>query len=357
MDRLAIIRRRLHSQRVASAPLATPVEVVRRLAAVQAQEYAEAKWSVGQRVRDGTDAEVEAACARGEILRTHLLRPTWHFVAREDIRWLLRLTAPRVHQANRFPYKTFGVQEDLRARSLTVFDRALADGAPRTRPELAAALRDAGIDADGLALGYLFMHAELEALICSGPRRGRQQTYALLDARAPGGRELGREEALAELARRYFTSRGPATVADFSTWSGLTVADCRAAVASLGDGLAHERDDEGTDWHAAPGEPGPATATEAFLVPMYDELLIGYKGLRVVLARSPPREGLLSRPIVIDGLTVGSWKRTVTARSATIDATLFTPLDRPQLAALEAAVERFGRFNGVPGRLRAAEAT
>ena len=201
------------------------------------------------------------------------------------------------------------------------------------------------------------MHAELEALICSGPRRGRQQTYALLDARAPGGRELGREEALAELARRYFTSRGPATVADFSTWSGLAVADCRAAVASLGDGLAHERDDEGTDWHAAPGEPGSATATEAFLVPMYDELLIGYKGLRVVLARSPPREGLLSRPIVIDGLTVGSWKRTVTARSATIDATLFTPLDRPQLAALEAAVERFGRFNGVPGRLRAAEAT
>lgn len=353
MEPLVIVRRRLHGQRVAADPLATPAEAVRWLVAVQAQEYAEAKWSVGQRVRDCSDADVEAAFDRGEILRTHLLRPTWHFVAREDLRWLLALTAPRVHQANRYPYRTFGLPDDVLAKSLTVLERALADGEPRTRPELAAALAAAGIEAEGLRLGYVFMHAELEALICSGPRRGRQQTYALLDDRAPAGAQPARDEALAELALRYFASRGPATVADFTTWSGLTVADAKAALASLADRLEREEDEEGTAWYSAPGSAGPHPATGAFLIPMYDELVMGYKGLRIVLARSPPREGLLSRPIVIDGLTVGSWKRTVTARSATIEATLFTPLDSEQAGALEAAVERFGRFNGVPGRLEA----
>ena len=356
MDRLAIIRRRLHGQRVAADRLPSPVAAVRWLGAVQAQEYAEAKWSVGQRVLEGTDADVEAAFTRGEILRTHLLRPTWHFVARDDLRWLLRLTAPRVHQANRYPYRRFGLPQDVLTHSLTVLDEALADGEPRTRPELAVALSEAGIEAEGLRLGYILMHAELEALICSGPRRGRRQTYARFDDRVPAGPEPDREASLAELVLRYFTSRGPATIADFTTWSGLTVADAKAALAGLGDRLERVEDEEGLAWFASPGDTGPHPAAGAFLLPMYDEIVMGYKGLRIVLARSSPRAGLLSRAIVIDGTTVGSWKRSVTARSATIEATLFTPLDATQADALEAAVERFGRFNGVPGRLKAAQA-
>ena len=306
-DELAVVHRRLRAQRLAAAPLASPAEAVAWLGAMQAQEFAEAKWSVAERVPGCTDADVEAAFARGEILRTHVLRPTWHFVAPADIRWLLALTAPRVHALNRYMYRQTELDEATLARGCDVFAEALADGEPRTRPELAAALARAGIAAERFRLAYLLMNAELEAVICSGPRRGRQHTYALLSQRAPAVPELPREQALAELTRRFFRSRGPATVRDFTAWSSLTVSDARAGLVHVGDELERSERD-GTTWYADP-DPPAGDASGAFLIPMYDELTIGYRDLRVVLAA--PAEGRLERPVVIDGRTVGSWKRTL----------------------------------------------
>jgi len=346
VEPVAIVRRRLAAQRLTGEPFATPAEAVRWLGAVQAQEFAEAKWSVALRTRACTDADVETAFARGEILRTHLLRPTWHFVAPADLRWMLALTAPRVHGANRYMYRKLGLGEDELARSLELVAEALAPGEPRTRAELAGALRAAGLEAEGMRLGYLLMHAELEALIVSGPRRGRQHTYVLLEQRCPEAAPLPREEALAALARRFFTSRGPATVHDFATWSGLTVTDARAGVALAGDALARE-----TEWISAP-DGGDDPAGGAFLIPMYDELIMGYKDLKVVLAAPPPRAGLLERAIVIDGLTVGSWRRTLSAREVRVEATVFRPLEPDESAALEAAVQRFGRCLGRAAQLR-----
>lgn len=352
MDRLEVVRRRLHAQRLATGQFATPADAVAWLGAIQAQEYAEAKWSIGQRVHGSTDADVEDGFARGDILRTHLLRPTWHFVARSDIGWMLELTAPRVHAANRYMYRKLELDEQLFERTDRVLYEALASGVPLTRPELAEVLATAGIEADGHRLGYTVMHAELEALICSGPRRGRQHTYALLDTRAPEAEEMCREQALAELTRRFFRSRGPATVKDFTTWSSLTVADAKAGLERVGAELECEVDRQGRAWYAAPAPGGALPGTGAFLVPTYDELVIGYKDLKVVLAQAPPREGLLVRPIVIDGLTVGSWKRKLTSTTALIEATLFKRLKRSETQALEAAVERFGRFNGLGAELR-----
>lgn len=334
-DPLAIVQHRLHSQRLASGHFERPAEAVQWLGAMQAQEYAEAKWSIGERVDGCTDAEVEEAFARGDILRTHVLRPTWHFVTPADIRWMLQLTAPRVHAANRYSYRKYELPSETLERSHDIIAAALDGGEPLTRPELAEALAQSGIVADGLRLGYILMHAELEALICSGPRRGKQHTYARFESRVPESPELARDEALAELALRFFRSRRPATIRDFSAWSGLTMADAKAGREMVADRL----DGDADDGRAAPG---------AFLIGMYDELGISYKDLRMVLARQPPREGMLSRPIVIDGLTVGSWKRTVTRRVAVIEAALFTDLSGAEAAALDAVVERFGRFMELP---------
>lgn len=351
MDPPSIVRRRLHAQRLASNPCGTPAEAVAWLGAMQAQEYAEAKWSIGQRVRGCTDADVEAALARGEILRTHLLRPTWHFVAAADIRWMLTLTAPRVHGANRYWYRRFALDETVLGRSREVVAGALAPGEPLTRAELADALRRSGIEAGGLRLGYLLMHAELEALMCSGPRRSRQHTYALLAERCGPAAALGRGEALAELTRRFFRSRGPATVNDLATWSGLTLAGARAGLDLVAAEPGREVDGSGVAWFAASAPPRGRRAERAFLIPMYDEMVMGNKDLKVALDTPPPRPRLLERPIVIDGLTVGSWRRSLSARAALIHATLFRRLVSAEADAREAAVARFGRFNERPGRL------
>lgn len=353
LDRLAIVHRRIHRQGLAGHPFETPSQVVGWLGAMQAQEYAEAKWSIAERTHACTDADVEEAFDRGQILRTHVLRPTWHFVTPADIRWLLRLTAPRVHLANRYWYKQSGLDDAVLARSQAVLRKALEAGEPLLRKELAEALTRAGVEeAKGLRLGYITIHAELEGLICSGPRRGRQHTYMLLDDRVPESEELPREQALAALTLRYFASHGPATVADFSWWSGLTVAHAKAGLEAVGDQLAIEKDGDGTPWFSSPPSETEGPALGAFLIPMFDELGIAYKDLRMVLAEQPQREGLLERPIVIDGETVGSWKRTLTERSATIHATLFTSLSKGQAVALDAVVERFGAFTGLPAALR-----
>jgi hypothetical protein len=286
-----------------------------------------------------------------------VLRPTWHFAAPADIRWLLALTGPRVQRQNAYMYRKLGLDDTTLRRSAEVLADALADGTPRLRRELAGALAAAGIETDGMRLAYVMMWAELEALICSGARRGRQQTYALLDHRAPPVPSLGRDEALAELARRFFRSRGPATVRDLALWSGLTLTDARAGVNAVADELECETDEEGLAWYADPAAPWHETVPGAFLIPTYDETVMGYQDLRVVFDRPPPRPGLLQRAIVIDGLAVGSWARTIRPREAIVDAVLFRPLGRDEADDLAAAVARFGRCNGLEGVLRTRLAT
>ena len=361
MDPLSIVRRRLVDQRLAGEPFEEAADAVRWLGAVQAQEFAEAKWSLAERTRRSTDLEVEAAFSRGEIIRTHLLRPTWHLVAPEDLRWLLRITRPRVHALNSYWYRKAELTPDVLTRGHDALASSLDGGETRTRRELERSLARAGISADGVRLAYLLMHAELEELICSGPRRGKQQTYALLDSRVPPSTldDMPRDRALRELVLRYFRSHGPATIRDFTAWSSLTVADTRAALEDLGDALRSETDDSGTRWYAAPSrvQELPRRARGAFLVPMFDETIVAYQDLRVALAYPPPRPGILDRAIVIDGRTHGSWSRVLNGRTVTVAATLFGPLASQQTRLFTDAVERFGRFLGAEASVEFALAT
>jgi hypothetical protein len=349
MHPLSVVRQRLVTQRLAGAQSDNVADAVRWLGAVQAQEFAEAKWSLAERTRGCDDLAVEEAFSRGDFVRIHVLRPTWHFVAREDVRWLLRLSRPRVHALNRYWYRKFDLDGSLLSRAHDVLARALADGQRRSRRDLAERLAAAGIDADGLRLGYLLMHAELEGLICNGPRSGKQHTYALLEHRVPAAEldDLSGERAIDQLVLRYFRSHGPATVHDFTSWASLTVSDTRAAMERLAAELSRDDDASGTAWYSSTSptsQAAPERLAGGFLIPMYDETIVAYRDLRVVLARQPPRPGMLDRAIVIDGRTVGSWRRTITARRAVVEATLFAHLAGKDVQAFERTVERFGRF-------------
>ncbi|MET0714073.1 MAG: winged helix DNA-binding domain-containing protein [Mycetocola sp.] len=357
MDPLDVVRRRLVNSRLAGEACETVADAVGWLGAVQAQEFAEAKWSLAERVRDCTDADVEEAFSRGDIVRTHVLRPTWHFVAREDARWILRLTRPRVHALNAYWYRRAELDDSVFARAEDVFASALAGGDFRTRAELAAGLAKAGIEAAGPPLAYLLMHAELNEVLCNGPRRGRQHTYALFDDRVPVSADDDRpsEVALDEFAFRYFRSHGPATVRDFTTWSSLPVRDSRAALARLEDRIETVVDENGIPWYmacdAASVPVRPDRLAGAFLLPMYDETIVAYQDLRVVLAHTPARADLIERAIVIDGRTVGTWTRILNGDSVVVQANLFGVLTQNETEALHDVVDRFGRFLRADARL------
>jgi hypothetical protein len=216
-----ILKLRLFNSGLSSSPFRSVADAVSHLGAVQAQDYAAAKWALGLRIKDSTDADVEKAFNEGAILRTHVMRPTWHFVMPEDIRWMLALTAPRV-KARLAPYnRRLGLDETVLTRSNEAIAKALEGHTYLARQELKTVLVDVGIETDVQRLGHILVRAELDGLICSGPRRGKQFTYALLEERVAKTENMSRDQALATLALRYFTSHGPAQLKDFSWWSGL----------------------------------------------------------------------------------------------------------------------------------------
>src|SRR3954453_1696849 len=241
---------RLRNQRLLGTPFAAPEDVVRWLGAVQSQDYAGGKWAIAQRTRAGTDADIDRARADGRILRPHVLRPTWHFVLPDDVRWMLALTAPRVRTAMATYDRKLALDGGVFRRSQALLRRALGGGGALARGERARTLGGAGIEASGQRLGHIMMRAELDALVTSGPRRGKQSTYALLDERVPPRRMLERDEALAALAGRYFNSHGPALPHDFAWWSGLTVSDARRGIESASPRLGSTTVDGRTYWHA-----------------------------------------------------------------------------------------------------------
>ena len=344
------IRLRLANQRLSVTTLSTPAQVVRWLGAAQAQEYGGAKWSLALRMQNGSDEVIEQAFTAGEILRTHLMRPTWHFVPAEDIRWMLELTAPRVHTVNGTMYRQHALDTETLVRSSAVLESALGGGRHLTRAELAAELRRAGISADGVRLGYILHYAELEGLICSGPRRGKQFTHALLAERAPQAQSLPREQALATLTRRFFSSHGPATLKDFSWWSGLTMADARIGLEIARSDLLSEEIDGLVYWRPAASPDVEPPSPYAYLLQPYDEYTIAYRHYWPVFDPDH-RQQILAAAfygiIILDGRLVGNWGRTIKGKQTLIKTALFRPLSEPETAALQAAAARFGDFVGM----------
>ena len=358
MTTLQLVRQRLLSQQLLGSRSTTPESVVRWLGAVQAQDYSGAKWALGIRLKGGTDDKVEQAFGAGAILRTHLLRPTWHFVTAADIPCLVNLTAPHVHTANAYMYRKLGFDNATFKRSTVTLVRALQGGRQLTRDELRDALRQAGIATDGeFRMGYLLMHAELDGLVCSGPRRGKQSTYALLDERVPPARLPEREEALTELAGRFFKSRGPATVQDFAKWSGLPVAAARSGLEGAKHRLQREAIEGTVYWFAPPNaRAGAVTFPTAHLLSIYDEYVSGYRDRGAMIdsanaARLSALGNALGYIVVVNGRIVGTWKRRFEKGAVVIQTDIFEPLTSRQEQAVGRAVRSYGKFLRMPVRL------
>jgi hypothetical protein len=354
-----IASQRLRSHRLTGPSFSAADDVVRWLGAVQAQDYHGAKWALALRARDLTSANIDRAFDEGAILRTHVMRPTWHFVAPQDLRWLLTLTSPRVQVMNGHAYRTVELDDKVFRRAHRLIGRALSGRRAHTRSEIAAVLDKGGIPAAGLRLACIVMHAELEALICSGPLRGKQHTYMLVEERVPPAPAIARDEALATLAQRYFTSHGPATARDFSWWSGLTMVDARRAPEMSGSALKSIEIEGQRYWAAAGAAPVGRLSSTVHLLPNYDEHVVAYRdhghtldaGAR--LARDRTDGALGAHLIARDGRVVGGWQRSIEKTRATVATRLLTTFRPRDHRALAAAAEGYGRFLELPVTLNA----
>jgi hypothetical protein len=348
-DRDAVLRRRLATQRLVGRKLPQPDDVVRLLAAVQSQEYAHGFWSLGMRTRGSTYAEVKSAFDDGRFLRTHMLRTTWHFVTPEDIRWMLATTSPRVLTVFGSHFRSLGLDTQTQLATGGMVVTMLEGGRALTRKEIGVGLTQQGVTLGGERLTYIVMSAELRALICSGPMRGAQHTYVVLDERVPPGLLYEEDAALAELAFRFFAGHGPASLSDFTRWSKLTVADARTGIAAAGDRL-DEMEVDGQPLWFDPTAPKPRSVPlTAHLLPIYDEAWLTYPQLNFTTAPGhphPPDVELFTGPVIVGTRNVGTWRRTISGKKLTIETDLAPELDDEHLAAIASAVDRLRMFLG-----------
>jgi hypothetical protein len=350
-QKLNIAHERLTNTLLTGSGNRSPEQVVQLLGAVQAQDYAGAKWAVSMRSNDTSDSAIEQAFTEGRILRTHVLRPTWHFVLPEDIRWLLALTAPRVSAAMASYNRKMELTPRVFARCNNLIAKALKGGKHLTRAELRSVLeRRHGAIGSAQRLGHIMMQAELDAVVCSGPRRGKQFTYALLDERAPTAMELDRDEALQRLTSRYFATRGPATVHDYAWWSGLTVADARRGIEICARQMDEVELEGRRYWMVPCGRPAAGAGRTVFLLPNYDEYFIGYRDRSAIGARVRSvdlvtgGDALIAHIVVVDGQIVGGWKRMGEGDATVLRMNMLVPLSAAERKGVAREVARFSRF-------------
>lgn len=346
---------RLQNQQITHPTFASPKEVAAWLGAMQAQDYTHAKWAVGLRIPGSTDADIEAVIDRGDIVRTHVLRPTWHFAAAEDIRWMLALSAPQIKTVMSAYDRQLGLDEAMFKKTNALTYKALEGGKQLTREELMAELAKSGIVAGNIQAAHIMFQAELDAIVCNGSRRGKQQTYALLDERVPPSKMLDRPDAIAELARRYFTSHAPATLDDFRWWSGLRAADARAGLEANQPCLVKEVVENQTLWLPDDFKPKKTESLNLHLLPAFDEFLVSYKDRNASLdpsrkAQAITGNGIFKPVVVVNGWVKGIWKRTFKKDSILVEKEMFEELSAVEQEAFEATVGRFVGFVGKNGR-------
>jgi hypothetical protein len=348
MNKQDIAVQRLHSQQLERTNLKLPGDVLIWLGVVQAQDYAGAKWSLGLRLPKCTDADVEQAIADKSILRTWVLRGTLHFVAAGDIHWLVALVAPRIIAGNTRRYKELELDEQTLIRSNDLLTKALQGPNQLNRTALLTILNQNGISTEGQRAAYMLQRASLDGLICQGAMHGNKPTFMRLDE-LPPSRMMERDEALAELAWRYITSRGPATLQDFIWWSGLSVADARAGMDSVQSQFIQEMLDGQTYWWPSSMPPVQDNSQTVYLLPGFDEYLLAYKDRSASLdtphyKRMTPTNGMLPATIVINGRVMGIWKRTFKKDTVLIALNPFNPLTTAEQDSLNIAAHRFGEF-------------
>ena len=347
-----LVGQRLLNQHLAGAPLAGPAEVVRHLGAVQSQDFPGALWAIAQRCGNPAQSEVAAALTSGAIIRTHVLRPTWHFVAPEDLRWMLALTGPRVMSGSAGRHRELELDAEVFSRSRRALERTLAGGVAATRAEVAAALETAGIAIDGQRLVHILLHAEMGGVICSGPLVGKKQTHVLVEEWVAAAPVLAPDEAAVELAVRYFSSHGPALVSDFTWWSSLTVAQARRAIDGAAQRLVSVDVGGRTMWTSPTTPAGRVASPLVRLLPNFDEYVVAYRDRTdfydPALDPQTLRGGVMANIVAVDGTAVGNWTRRPKARSVELAVQPWIAFTEAAWDAVETEADRLGRHLQLP---------
>lgn len=348
---------RLHAQRLLGEKDDAVADIVKRLGMVQSQDYIGAKWAVGQRIKAGTNAMLETVMHDGTIIRTHVLRPTWHFILASDARWMLTLSRPRLLALSAYYFRKYGLDESVFAKTNAIIAEALSGGRECTRAELTQALKEGSIDtSDNIRLAYIFSMAELDMVVCSGGLRGKQQTYAAFESRVPETPEFEHDAALKLLAERYFSGHGPATFKDYAWWSGLSARDAKKSF-SLVQGALSSVVIEGQEFWFTPGVSPMLKRPHILLLPDYDEYIVAFADRSMLFDRAHQDRldsrgnVLFNNAVICDGRIVGVWSRSVNTKLLTIVATLFIPFDTTMQRALAQAVADYGKFLDVPAKL------
>jgi hypothetical protein len=347
LDEISNIR--LFSQKIAATELKTAAEIVSWMGAMQAQDFSMAKLAAGIRISDSTEAEIEASFNKGEILRTHLMRPTWHLVSAEDISWMIELTSPQIKLLLKSRNKELELSDAIFTKSSFIIEKSLSGGISLSREELAKELNLAGIRTDANRLSHLLLNAELDSLICSGPIKARKQTFSLLRERVKFWKILSRDESLFELATRYFRSHCPATLQDFAWWSGLSNKEARQAIDSVKHNFVTEIIESREYLFPDSFQAAVYENTSVNLLPAYDEFLISYKDRSASLSladnkRAVSANGIFYPVVIVNGQVEGLWRRSVKNNKAAIEVTLFTKPDKTKRELIEKRAALVGQF-------------
>jgi len=345
-----LIHLRLHHHLLTQTTATSIPEVVTHLCAMQAQDYAGAKWSIGLRLPGTTDAEIEQAILDKSIVRTTTIRGTLHFVSPADVRWINAFIRPRIVSKYAGRYKQLELDDAAVTKSNKIFETALADK-ELTRKELEELLGKNGIALTSERMNHFLSRAALDQVICCGARRGKEFTYALLDSWAPSSPAMAAEEARAKLALRYFTGHGPATAQDFASWAGLTLGEARAGLSAVASELSSISFNNVEYWM----KPADAfkNTSGVFLLPGFDEYFIGYEDRSLIvdearLKKLIPLNGIFSPTIVLNGRIEGTWKRTIKKNAMLMESTPFQPFSDARQQAIVKASKPFSKFMELP---------
>lgn len=351
-----IIHQRLLNQQISHQEFDSPEEVVRWMGAVQAQDFLYSRWALGLRLPNANAMDIEQSIADGSIIRTWSMRGTIHYVLPTDAGWMLQLLSKRVIKSHRSVYKEAGIDDEIVSKGKKILTESL-QGNRLTRKEIYASLEKEGIAATvktpvGSRGSHLIRRLAMEGVLCFGPRKGKQETFVLLEEWASNPRKLEKAESLAELTMRYFRSHGPATEYDFAWWSGLTVTKARRAIDMVYSQLQEEQVNDTTYWITESANNTQKNSHSVHLLPFLDEYTVGYKDRSMLLESEVSKQiyednnqGILWPVIVVDGQVVGTWKRTLNKKNTEIDSTLYVDLTASESEALHKEVERYGRFN------------
>ncbi|MCF2486523.1 winged helix DNA-binding domain-containing protein [Dyadobacter sp. CY347] len=346
-----IILLRLYNQQISDNPSSTPEQVVTWMGAIQAQDYAGAKWSLGLRLPHGTQSDIDNAIARKAIIRTWPMRGTLHFVAADDVRWLLKLLTPRIIAGSASRHRQLELDEAAFNRSHDLLVNALSGGKQLMRNEVYAILEHAGIATAGQRGMHIINYLAQKQVLCHGVHNEKQPTYVLLDDWVPVSKNLEGKEALAELALRYFKSHGPATLNDFVWWSGLKISDARECLNSVTSVLEMIEAGGKKYWTGA-DHPEMHTIPSTFLLPGFDEYMLGYTDRTPILAAEyadrivPGNNGMFMPTIVVDGKVIGLWKRILKKDRVEIEIIPFEKISKAQIKSISAATKKYGKYLG-----------